>query len=97
MNFITFLCATLKLFSLSFVPLLALNTGDTTGLIATGKVVVALAVDGREGYVYTHGWVDAIANIVEYFRHRTCNFPAVWLCHGCTADWSPDLSRKNEK
>jgi len=30
MNFIIFLCVTLKLFSLSFVPLLAPNPGDAT-------------------------------------------------------------------
>ena len=31
MNFIIFLCVTLKLFSLSFVPLLTPNPGDATG------------------------------------------------------------------
>jgi len=42
MNFITFLCVTLKLFFLSFVPLLAPNTGDATNFKCSFNHVTSL-------------------------------------------------------
>jgi len=49
MNFIIFLCVTLKLFFLTFVPLLAPNLGDANTLLLLNADNPMKAMAGRGG------------------------------------------------